>query len=99
MGPKSACDASSSAQGLATSTTLRSGTPLLELDPKRCDEVARVLRGLPVPAEEEEIQLPELPLALIGNFFLGLVAICHQTSPPGKPPLEGIVQGNRRKGW
>lgn len=28
-----------------------------------------------------------------------LVAICHQTSPRSKPPLEGIVGGQRLRGW
>src|SRR5262245_46790358 len=27
------------------------------------------------------------------------VAICHQTSPRGRPPLEGTVGGVKRRGW
>jgi hypothetical protein len=30
---------------------------------------------------------------------LAIVAICHQTSPIGERPLEGIVEGSRSKGW
>src|SRR5262245_14565679 len=99
MGPKMARDLTSSGRGVVNSTAFQSSTPLVELNHQKCDEVAHVLGGQPVPAEEEEIQLPQLPQVLVGNFFLALVAICHQTSPPGKPSLEGIVQGSRRKGW
>jgi hypothetical protein len=35
----------------------------------------------------------------IGNFYLLLVAICYQTSPRGKPPLEGYVEGRHLRGW
>ncbi len=34
-----------------------------------------------------------------GNFYFLLVAICHQTSPRGRPPLEGIVGGRHLRGW
>jgi hypothetical protein len=35
----------------------------------------------------------------IGNFYLLLVAICHQTSPVGRPPLEGILGKRHLRGW
>jgi hypothetical protein len=35
----------------------------------------------------------------VGNFYLLLVAICYQTSPRGKPPLEGEVEGRHLRGW
>ncbi len=34
-----------------------------------------------------------------GNFYFVLVAICHQTSPRGSPPLEGTVEGRHLRGW
>ena len=35
----------------------------------------------------------------IGNFYLLLVAISHQTSPQNMSPLEGIVGGQHFRGW
>ena len=35
----------------------------------------------------------------ISNFYLLLVAICHQTSPRGRPPLEGNVGERHFRGW
>ena len=35
----------------------------------------------------------------IGDFYLFLVAICHQTTPRGMPPLLGVVDGRERRGW
>jgi hypothetical protein len=52
-----------------------------------------------IPLDQEESSLPGFPRQLIGNFFFVLVAICHQTSPRGRAPLEGTVNGARRRGW
>ena len=71
----------------------------IEVVPEACDRVARVVASLPLPADREETSLPELPRAVVGNFFLALVAICHQTSPRRRPPLEGTVGNVRRRGW
>lgn len=43
--------------------------------------------------------MPGFPRHLIGNYFLALVAICHQTSPRGRPPLEGVIAGKHLRGW
>jgi len=52
-----------------------------------------------LPAEKEEHDLRGLSPLEIGNFYFLLAAVCHQTSPRGKPPLEGTVGGARRRGW
>lgn len=64
-----------------------------------CLRVAKQIKEWNVPADYEDIALDDLSCKEIGNFFLLLVSICHQTSPTGKLLLEGIVNGKYRRGW
>jgi hypothetical protein len=52
-----------------------------------------------IPMDREETTVPSVDRALIGNFYFALVAICHQTSPKNRPPLEGTVRGQFLRGW
>jgi hypothetical protein len=61
--------------------------------------VAELLAKRSIPKPEEEIGPPGLGQLETGNFYLLLVAICHQTSPRGRPPLEGSVGGIYYRGW
>lgn len=72
---------------------------LVEVNRSVCKRLADLLRRQHVPVDEEESKLPGFRQDLVGNFFLALVAICYQTSPRHKPPLEGVVQGVHRRGW
>jgi hypothetical protein len=55
---------------------------------------------LPLPAESKPRQFPICEDKLkLANAYLGIVAICHQTSPIGERPLEGVINGNKSKGW
>ncbi|MEO8017424.1 MAG: queuosine salvage family protein [Pseudomonadota bacterium] len=58
-----------------------------------------ILAKASVPADREDTSLPDIAPALHGNFYLSLVAICHQTSPRGRLPLEGFVHSIRLAGW
>jgi hypothetical protein len=60
--------------------------------------VAKLLGRREVPADAEE-QSPDVPADLVGNFYLALVAICHQTSPLKGRPLQGLIDGRIRRGW
>ena len=71
----------------------------VEVSLDRCEQLARVIRTKSVPSDEEESQLPGLSTPDLGNFYLALVAICHQTSPQGRLHLEGVVTGQRIRGW
>lgn len=79
--------------------------PMMNLDARiqvshlACDHVASLLSTKQIPPDQEESSLPGFVSDAIGNFFLALVAICHQTSPRGTPPLEGTVAGVRYRGW
>lgn len=66
---------------------------------ENCDRVAAWIVTQEIPLDREESSLPEFSPHVIGNFFLALVAICHQTSPQWLPPLEGTVGGIWRRGW
>jgi len=69
------------------------------LDTRACDAVVGVLRQFAVPDDREETSLPELASSDVPNFYFYLVAVCHQTSPVGVPPVEGFVNGVHRRGW
>lgn len=73
--------------------------PLVEVDSLACHRLAQLLREREIPIDREESTLPGLPSDAIGNFYLFLVAICHQTSPRGRQPLEGYVGGHHLRGW
>jgi hypothetical protein len=64
-----------------------------------CRKVAGLLRSQTIPLDREDSSLPWMSPKEVGNFYLLLVALCHQTSPRGRPPLEGIINGRHLRGW
>lgn len=74
-------------------------TPPIRVNEETCDRLAALLVSCHVPRDEEDSRLPGFSREEAGNFYLLLVAICHQTSPRGRPPLEGTVNGQRKRGW
>jgi len=64
-----------------------------------CVKLAEWIKCRDIPLDHEESSLKGLSGEQIGNFYLLLVAISHQTSPQGKPALEGIVDGRHSRGW
>ena len=73
--------------------------PPLIVDVAACQRLGRLLAARTIPKDEEESTLAGFSREEIGNFYLLLVAICHQTSPRGRPPLEGTVNGVHLRGW
>lgn len=73
--------------------------PPVVVDLESCDRLAALLARMDIPPDEEDSVAPAFPRNLTGNFFLALVAICHQTSPRALPPLEGVVSGKHLRGW
>ncbi len=71
----------------------------VEVDSAACARVASLLKTQSIPADKEDVLPVDLARPESGNFYLLLVAICHQTSPRGRPPLEGTVGGKRLRGW
>ncbi len=74
------------------------GGPVV-VDPLACERLASLLTRQQIPIDEEDSHLEGFSREEAGNYYLLLVAICHQTSPRGRLPLEGTVGGQRRKGW
>ncbi|HZZ28463.1 MAG TPA: hypothetical protein VFE46_10720 [Pirellulales bacterium] len=64
-----------------------------------CERLARLIASQPIPADREDSSLQGFSRLSAGNFYLWLVAICHQTSPLGRLPLVGTVNGTRLRGW
>jgi hypothetical protein len=74
-------------------------TGIVAVDYAACARVAGWIAARDIPRDVEETALPGLSSVEIGDFYLFLVAICHQTSPLGEPPLLGTVNGRLRRGW
>ncbi len=74
-------------------------SPLVEVDRSRCGALAARIRALPVPDDREGTPLAGVASEHVDDFYLSLVAICHQTSPRGLPPLVGDVDGQHLRGW
>jgi hypothetical protein len=70
----------------------------VKVDGEVCARLATLLRSRKIPPDAEE-RKPDVPADLVGNFFLALVAICHQTSPMKGRPLQGLIEGRVRRGW
>jgi hypothetical protein len=64
-----------------------------------CRDMGNLLRSNRVPEDHEDISLAGFTPLEIGNFYLLLVAICHQTSPRGEAPLEGTIAQQHMRGW
>ena len=64
-----------------------------------CRRLARLLSSESIPTAREDISPLWMSPEQVGNFYLLLVAICYQTSPRGKLPLEGRVDGRHLRGW
>jgi hypothetical protein len=72
---------------------------LVRVDAAACQRLAALLASQHIPRDEEDSVLTGFDRNEVGNFYLLLVAICHQTSPRGRLPLEGTVAGKRKRGW
>jgi hypothetical protein len=72
---------------------------LVEIDSATCERLATIIKNQPIPMDREETSPPAFSREEIGNYYLCLVALCHQTTPRGKPPLEGVLHGEHRRGW
>ena len=75
------------------------GASPVRVDTKACERLASVLISQSIPLDKEDSSLSGFSDFEVGNFYLFLVAICHQTSPKGRPPLEGTVNGEPKRGW
>jgi len=64
-----------------------------------CRRLAGLLSSQTIPPAREDSALPWMSPEEVGNFYLLLVAICYQTSPRDRPPLEGYVEGLHLRGW
>ena len=69
------------------------------VDIEACRRLAALIRLKHIPADHEDSLPSGITPREIGNFYLLLVAICHQTSPRSKPPLEGEVGERHLRGW
>jgi hypothetical protein len=73
--------------------------PSVAINLEVCHRLAEWLESRAIPLDREDSSLQGLSAEEIGNFYLLLVAISHQTSPRGKLPLEGSAGGRHLRGW
>jgi len=75
---------------------------MIRINDDKISAIVSALSGvtLPKPAESTHMQFPICDdKCKLANAYLGIVAICHQTSPIGERPLEGMINGTRATGW
>jgi hypothetical protein len=79
--------------------TFQDSTEEVAVNVSVCHELADWLKSREIPEDREDSSLQGFSREEMGNFYLLLVAICHQTSPRGKLPLEGTVESRHLRGW
>jgi hypothetical protein len=72
---------------------------VVEVNSGACESLARLIKNQQIPIDSEDTYLAGFSPLQVGNFYLCLVAICHQTSPHERPPLEGHLNGDYKRGW
>jgi len=74
----------------------------VEIDSDKTGLVAEVVGAMDIPVQDESathsFSWNGKPTDL-ANAYLAIVAICHQTSPPGERQLEGYIGSARKRGW
>jgi hypothetical protein len=75
------------------------GHSAVQINPDKCAWLGAAIAAREVPRDQEDVSLTGIPADQVSNFFLFLVAICHQTSPLGKPRLEGHIGHRFLIGW
>ena len=76
-------------------------TPVL-INYDKAKQLVSILRSTSIPTEQETVEHNfawEKDHNCLANCYLVIVAICHQTSPIGERPLQGVVNGKERHGW
>lgn len=69
-------------------------------DSARIQAMSSLLSRLPVPEDSEESSVEaDTPKSVLPDLYFVVVAICHQTSPRGEPPLAGTIDGQHFGGW
>jgi hypothetical protein len=74
-------------------------TGAVVVDVDACHKLSAFIRSRSVPEDREDSSLTGLSAREVGNFYFLLVALCHQTSPRGRKPVEGTIAGRHVKGW
>src|SRR5690349_14899683 len=85
-----------------TGVRLKPGPTVSEpvvVDTEICRAVAAFVKAHTIPEDREDSSLDGFTSSQVANFYLLLVALCHQTSPRGKQPLEGTVGERHLRGW
>lgn len=69
------------------------------VDIGRCQRLGEFLKALRFPAADKIDSPGDLSPPELRMLYFVVAAICHQTSPPGRPTLEGMVKGELLHGW
>lgn len=92
-------DAWSNPDAASSTAQVAAGSDVVTVNVDACRRLAGLLRSREIPTARENISLEGMRRQDVGNFHLLSVSVCHQTSPRGRPPLEGYLDGQRLRGW
>jgi hypothetical protein len=84
--------------GTPPASTLDANAPVA-INRDICNRLAEWLRSREIPLDREDSSLKDFSTEEVGNFYLLLVAISHQTTPRGGLPLEGNARRQHLRGW
>ncbi|MBV8276893.1 MAG: hypothetical protein JO170_16770 [Verrucomicrobia bacterium] len=85
--------------GVRSSLKSSSALEPVIVDREICRQVAGLIESQTIPTDREDTSLAGFTAKQVANFYILLVAICHQTSPRDEKPLEGIVGTRHLRGW
>jgi hypothetical protein len=75
---------------------------MLQIQRAKVNQIIDLLRGMEIPPDCEDSsndRIQGLDDDSLANAYLGIVAICHQTTPLGERPFRGEVGGKELRGW
>lgn len=75
---------------------------MLQIQRTKVNQIIDLLRSMEIPPDCEDSssdRIQGLDNDALANAYLGIVAICHQTTPLGERPFMGAVGGRELRGW
>ncbi|HEY9188982.1 MAG TPA: hypothetical protein VIR55_13895 [Ignavibacteria bacterium] len=72
---------------------------MVTVNNKQCAKIVKIIKGMELPPDKEELTEFILKEDVLKNFYFSLVSICHQTTPINGQHFEGHIDGKLYRGW